>query len=158
KGDFSLSVRDESGNLLLNSALLSLAAGESKAVLLYNNADEQAEALTVVEKDTPQLQAHDVVVANLVPDFEKLQFYFVRQNETISNARYNVKNLEFKKQQTINLPKDYYAISLVQVADNGSTTLLDKTASMMLENGKHYTLLAEKDDTAPSGYKLKLVH
>lgn len=158
KGDFSLSVRDENGGLLLNSALLSLAAGDSKAVLLYNNADDVAEALTVVEKDTPQLQAHDVVVANLVPDFEKLQFYFVRQNETISNARYNVKNLEFKKQQTINLPKDYYAISLVQVADNGSTTLLDKTASMMLESGKHYTLLAEKDDTAPSGYKLKLVH
>lgn len=157
KGDFSLSVRDEDNNLLLNSALLSLAAGESKAVLLYNNADEHAEALTYVEKDTPQLQSHDVVVANLVPDFDKLQFYFVRQNETISNARYNVKNLEFKKQQTINLPKDYYAISLVQVADNGSTTLLDKTATMQLESGKHYTLLAEKDDAAPSGYKLKLV-
>ncbi|HEX5794132.1 MAG TPA: hypothetical protein VFY01_12715 [Rheinheimera sp.] len=158
KGDYSLSVRDASNNLLLNSALLSLAAGDSKAVLLYNNADAEAEALTVQEQDTPQLQAHDVIVANLVPDFAKLQFYFVRQNETISNARYNVKNLEFKKQQTISLPKDYYAISLVQVAENGSTTLLDKTASMMLEPGKHYTLLAEQDDAAPSGYKLKLVH
>ncbi len=157
KGDFSLSVRDADGSLLLNSALLSLAAGDSKVVLLYNNAANHAEALTVLEKDAPQVQAHDVLVANLVPDFDKLQFYFVRQHETISNAKYSIKNLAFKKQQSINLPKDYYAIALVQVAENGSTTLLDKTNSMQLQPGKRYNLLAEKDDAAPSGYKLKLV-
>jgi len=157
QGDYSLSVRTENGDVLLNSALLSLAAGDSKAVLLYNNEAQAAEALTVLERDTPQLQAHDVLVANLVPDFTKLQFYFVRQNETISTAKYSIKNLEFKKQQSINLPKDDYAIALVQVADNGSTTLLDKTPSMMLEPGVHYSLLAEKDDAAPSGYRLKLV-
>ena len=44
KGDFSLSVRDENGGLLLNSALLSLAAGDSKAVLLYADAQQQVEA------------------------------------------------------------------------------------------------------------------
>lgn len=157
KGDFSLSVRDMNGQLLLNSALLSLASGDSKTVLVYNDADNQAEAVSVKESDAPQLQAHDVLVANLVPDFAKLQFYFVRQNETISTAKYSVKNLDFKKQATISLPKDYYAISLVQVAENGSTTLLDKTASMMLEPGVHYTLVAEQDDAAPSGYRLKLV-
>jgi hypothetical protein len=158
KGDYSLSVRDSSGALLLNSALLSLVAGDSKAVLLYNNAAARTEALAVQEKDTPQLRSHDVMVANLVADFTQLQFYFVRQSETISNAKYHIKNLQFKKQQYISLPKDYYAIALVQVAENGSTTLLDKTASIMLEPGKHYTLLAEKDDAAPSGYKIKLVY
>ena len=158
KGDYSLSVRASDGTLLLNSALLSLTAGESKMVLLYNNANGRAEALSVQEKDTPQLQSHDVTVANLVSDFPQLQFYFVRQSETISNAKYAVKNLAFKKQQSLTLPKDYYAIALVQVADNGSTTLLDKTATMMLEAGKRYTVLAEKDDAAPSGYKLKLVY
>ena len=52
----------------------------------------------------------------------------------------------------------YYAISLVHVAENGSTTLLDKTATLQLEPGKRYMLLAEQDDAAPSGYKLTLVH
>ncbi|WP_165907375.1 hypothetical protein [Rheinheimera sp. D18] len=42
--------------------------------------------------------------------------------------------------------------------ENGSTTLLDKTESIMLELGKHYSLLAEKNNAAPSGYQLKLVH
>jgi hypothetical protein len=158
KGDYSLSVRGSDGSLLLNSSLLSLTAGDSKMVLLYNNAAGNAEAVAVQEKDTPQQQSHDVTVANLVADFSQLQFYFVRQSETISNAKYHVKNLAFKKQQNLNLPKDYYAIALVQVAENGATTLLDKTASMMLESGKRYSVLAEKDDTAPSGYKIKLVY
>ena len=158
KGDYSLSVRDGSGNLLLNSALLSLTAGDSKQVLLYNTADTSTEALAVTEKDTPQLTAHDVLVANLVTDFEALSIYFVRQHETISNAKYSVKNLAFKRQQSINLPQDYYAIALVHVAENGSTTLLDKTDSMMLTPERYYSLLAEKDDAAPSGYKLKLVY
>lgn len=158
KGDYSLSARDGDGALLLNSALLSVAAGNSKAVLLYANEQQKVEALSVTEPDKPQAQAHDVVVANLVADFTQLQFYFVRSNETIANARYNVKNLAFKKQQILSLPKDYYAIALVQVAENGSTTLLDKTDSIMLTPGEHYMLLAEQDDAAPSGYKLKLVH
>ncbi|MBZ9610478.1 DUF4397 domain-containing protein [Rheinheimera maricola] len=158
KGDYSLSLRTADDQLLLNSALLSLVAGDSKAVLVYANEQQQVEALSIAEADAPQLKAHDISVANLAADFDKLHFYFVRQNETISNARYSVKNLAFKKQQSLNLPKDYYAISLVHVAENGSTTLLDKTASMMLEPGKHYMLLAEQDDAAPSGYKLKLVH
>lgn len=158
KGDYSLSARDGADALLLNSALLSLAAGESKTVLLYNDVDANTEALSVTEKDSPQLQTHDVSVANLVPDFEKLQVYFVRQNETIANAKHHVKNLEFKKQQYISLARDYYAIALVHVAENGSTTLLDKTDSMMLTPGEHYSLLAEQDAAAPSGYKLKLVH
>ena len=158
KGDYSLSVRDTSNQLLLNSALMSVTAGDSKAVLLYANQQQQVEALSITEPETPQLQAHDVIVANLAADFDKLHFYFVRDNETIATARYNVKNLAFKKQQSINLPKDYYAISLVHVAENGSTTLLDKTATLQLEPGKRYMLLAEQDDAAPSGYKLTLVH
>ena len=158
KGDFSLSVRAEDNSLLLNSALLSLAAGESKAVLLYNNKNGVAEALAVTEKDSPQQKSHDVIVANLVPEYERLQFYFVKQNETIADARYHVKNLEFKKQQTLTLPHDYYAIALVHIAENGATTLLDKTDLMQLTPGKHYMLLAEQDDTAPSGYKLTLAN
>ncbi len=158
KGDFSLSVRDSNNTLLLNSALLSLAAGESKSVLLYSNGNGVTEALAVAEKDSPQQKSHDVIVANLVPDFARLQFYFVRQHETIANARYHVKNLDFKKQQSITLPQDYYAIALVQVAENGSTTLLDKTDLLQLMPGAHYMLLAEQDDAAPSGYTLKLVH
>ena len=158
KGDYSLSVRNGGGNLLLNSALLSVESGDSKQVLLYNTADEVTEALAVTEQESPQLKANDVMVANLATDFDALSIYFVRQNETISNAKYTVKNLAFKRQQSINLPQDYYAIALVHVAENGSTTLLDKTDNLRLESGRYYSLFAEKDTAAPSGYKLKLVH
>lgn len=157
RGDYSLSVKDQSNQLLLNSALLSINAGQSTAVVLYRNATQQAEALTVIEKDLPQQQSHDINVVNLVAEFPKLQFYFVRQNETISSVRYAVRNLDFKKQQSLNLPLDYYAIALVHIADNGSTTLLDKTDLLTLEPGKHYLLLAEQDNNSPSGYKVSLV-
>ncbi|MDX5406775.1 MAG: hypothetical protein LPK11_07010 [Chromatiaceae bacterium] len=46
----------------------------------------------------------------------------------------------------------------MHVAENGSTTLLDKTDSLQLTPGQRYMLLAEQDDAAPSGYKLTLVH
>ena len=156
KGDYSLSVRDTEGQLLLNSALLSAIAGESQLVLLYQNENDVLEALAVKESDKPQIQANDIIVSNLVSDFSRLQFYFIRQDETIATARHHIKNLEFKKQQTLNLPKDYYAIALVHVADNGSTTLLDKTDSMMLQPGERYLLSAQQDNNAPSGYRLHL--
>ncbi|KKO47309.1 hypothetical protein WG68_01320 [Arsukibacterium ikkense] len=156
KGDYSLSIRDSDHQLLLNSALLTATAGESQLVILYQNASNALEALAVKESDKPQLQSNDVIVSNLVADFDKLHYYFIRQDETIATARHNIKNLAFKKQQSLNLPKDYYAIALVHVADNGSTTLLDKTNSMMLQPGQRYLLTAEQDDTAASGYRLKL--
>ncbi len=156
KGDYSLSVRDNTDALLLNSALLSTNAGESQLVMLYQNENNALEALTVKESDKPQLQSNDVIVANLIADFDKLHFYFLRQDETIATARHSVKNLAFKTQQNLNLPKDYFAIALVHVAENGSTTLLDKTDSLMLQAGKRYLLSAEQDDAAPSGYRLNL--
>lgn len=156
KGDYSLSVRDTDGQLLLNSALLTATAGESQLVLLYQTEDNLLQALAIKESDKPQLQANDVIVSNLVADFARLNIYFVLQDETIATARHHVKNLEFKKQQNLNLPKNYYSIALVHVADNGSTTLLDKTDSLMLQPGERYLLSAEKDDSAPSGYRLNL--
>ncbi|WP_019674944.1 DUF4397 domain-containing protein [Arsukibacterium perlucidum] len=156
KGDYSLSVRDSNNTVLLNSALLSADAGESQLVLLYQNEHNILEALAVKESDKPQLQSNDVIVSNLIGNFDKLHFYFIRQDETIATARHSVKNLEFKTQRTLNLPKDYFAIALVHVAENGSTTLLDKTDSLMLQAGKRYLLSAEQDDTAPSGYRLNL--
>ncbi|WP_301003822.1 DUF4397 domain-containing protein [Arsukibacterium sp.] len=156
KGDYSLSVRDTNDQLLLNSALLTAAAGESQLVLLYQNENNQLEALAIKESDKPQIQANDVIVSNLIADFARLNIYFIREDETIATARHNIKNLDFKKQQSLNLPKDYYAIALVHVAENGSTTLLDKTDSMMLQPGERYLLTAEQDDSAPSGYRLNL--
>ncbi|MBV2128280.1 DUF4397 domain-containing protein [Arsukibacterium indicum] len=155
-GDYSLSVRDAADQLLLNSALLTATAGESQLVLLYQNEHNLLEALAIKESDKPQLQTNDVIVSNLVADFSRLSIYFVRQDETIATARHHIKNLEFKKQQSLNLPKGYYAITLVHTAENGSATLLDKTDSLMLQPGERYLLTAEKDDAAPSGYHLNL--
>ena len=158
KGDYSVTVRDNDNQIILNSALLSIAAGDSKALVLYRNANAQAELLTTTEPVTPQLQSHDILVSNLINDSAKIQIYFVRQNETIADAKYHVKNLAFAKQQMITLPKDYYAIALVRLSDNGNATLLDKIDSQMLQSGKNYMLQAEQDDNAPSGYKLTLVN
>ncbi|OEY71045.1 hypothetical protein BI198_10250 [Rheinheimera salexigens] len=157
KGDYSLNISTADNQSLLTGGLLSLAAGDSKAVLLYSNANQQAQIMALAEATKPQLQSHDINVVNLVTDIERLQFYFVRQDETIADARYAVKNLAFEKQQSLVLPKDSYDIALVHIAENGSAILLDRLFSQQLMPSKHYMLLAEQDAAAPSGYKLTLV-
>src|SRR5690606_24136764 len=121
------------------------------------NTKQQAQIMALAEATKPQLQSHDINVVNLVTDVDRLQFYFVRQDETIADARYAVKNLAFEQQQSLVLPKDSYDIALVYIAENGSAILLDRLFSQQLEPSKHYMLLAEPDVAAPSGYKLTLV-
>lgn len=157
KNDYSLSVLNEKNELLLNNVLLTINAGQSKSVLLFRDAEQKVGAVSFTEKNLPQVHEHEINVANLVPDFKNLHFYFVRQNETIESAKFHVKALEFKKYASLVLPKDLYSISLVNVADNGTISLLDKTEMLQLEAGKNYILAAEPSAAAPSGFKITLV-
>ncbi|MFC4654717.1 DUF4397 domain-containing protein [Rheinheimera marina] len=157
KGDYSISVLNEQNQLLLNNVLLTVNSGQTKAVALFKDADNKVGLVNFVERNLPQIHEHEVNVLNLIPDFKNLHFYFVRANETIETARYHVKALEFKKQQAVTLPDDLYSISLVQVADNGTISLLDKTALLEFVDGANYILTAEPSAQAPSGYKINLV-
>lgn len=157
KNDYSIAVLNENNELLLNNVLLTINAGQSKSVLLFRDAEQKVGLVNFTEKNLPQVHEHEINVANLVPDFKNLHFYFVRQNETIESAKFHVKALEFKKYASLVLPKDFYSISLVQVADNGTISLLDKTETLQLEAGKNYILAAEPSAAAPSGYKITLV-
>lgn len=157
KNDYSIAVLNENNQLLLNNVLLTINAGQSKSVLLFRDAEQKVGLVSFTEKNLPQVHEHEINVANLVPDFKNLHFYFVRQNETIESAKFHVKALDFKKYATLVLPKDFYSISLVHVADNGTISLLDKTETLQLEAGKNYILAAEPSTTAPSGFKITLV-
>ncbi|MDX3774132.1 DUF4397 domain-containing protein [Chromatiaceae bacterium AAb-1] len=160
RGDYSLSVRDAdtTNQILLNSALLSITPGQSRALLVFEDVNQQVSLLNIAETELPQVQSHDVAVANLVPEEGTLSVYFVRQNETINTARYHVKNLDPGKQAGITLPKDYYAIALVKGADSSSANLLYKTDLMQLESGKRYVIAAESDPQSASGYHLTLLY
>ncbi|WP_233009516.1 DUF4397 domain-containing protein [Rheinheimera faecalis] len=157
KNDYSIAVLDQNNELLLNNVLLTINAGQSKSVLLFRDAEQKVGLVSFTEKNLPQIHEHEINVANLVPDFKNLHFYFVRQNETIESAKFHVKALDFKKYATLTLPTDFYSISLVQVAENGTISLLDKTDTLQLETGKNYILAAEPSTVAPSGFKITLV-
>ncbi|CAI3801394.1 DUF4397 domain-containing protein [Rheinheimera sp. MM224] len=157
KNDYSIAVLDQNNELLLNNVLLTINAGQSKSVLLFRDAEQKVGLVSFTEKNLPQIHEHEINVANLVPDFKNLHFYFVRQNETIESAKFHVKALDFKKYATLVLPKDFYSISLVHVAENGTISLLDKTDTLQLEAGENYILAAEPSTVAPSGFKITLV-
>ena len=157
KNDYSIAVLNENNQLLLNNVLLTINAGQSKSVLLFRDAEQKVGLVSFTEKNLPQVHEHEINVANLVPDFKNLHFYFVRQNETIESAKFHVKALDFKKYASLVLPKDFYSVSLVHVADNGTISLLDKTEMLQLEAGKNYILAAEPSAAAPSGFKITLV-
>lgn len=157
KNDYSIAVLDQNNQLLLNNVLLTINAGQSKSVMLFRDAEKKVGLVSFTEKNLPQIHEHEINVANLVPDFKNLHFYFVRQNETIESAKFHVKALDFKKYATLVLPKDFYSISLVHVAENGTISLLDKTDTLQLDAGKNYILAAEPSTVAPSGFKITLV-
>jgi hypothetical protein len=80
-GDYRLTAKlaDES----FNNRLVTLNQVESKTVILYQDEDGRLNSILFEESHLPQVFDHQIQVVNLTPDFFDIDFYFVRQAETI---------------------------------------------------------------------------
>ena len=112
-GDYRVTVEStEDGISDLSNKLITLNQGESKAILLYEDEGELG-AVTFVESGLPQAYDKTVNFVNLVTDFDDVDFYLVRNDETIDTAEYEVQNVEFGETNIEVLPSDYYEIIAV---------------------------------------------
>jgi hypothetical protein len=158
-GDYRLSAILGSGSVSpLANRLLTLNQGESKAVVLYANNDNQLKSLAFIESNLPQNYDHEIKVANLVQDFTDIEIYFVRSDETIETAKYKLSSLDYEESRSIVLPQDYYEIVAVYDDGSGNELLLDRTTAINFNEEANYIVTIEKTALTNSGYVLSILH
>ncbi|MDR6983416.1 hypothetical protein J2X32_002050 [Rheinheimera pacifica] len=155
--DYRLSASDEQGVFYLNSALMTLNQGQSKAVVLYQNASANTAAVVVEESNAPQIYDFDINVVNTITSYSALGVYFVPPNETIDTAEYYITSLNSGAQKKINVPDGEYTIYLTYTDSNKNKTLLAESEVQQFVTGSNYLLVAEPDSNRSSGYKLSLL-
>ncbi|WP_340680259.1 DUF4397 domain-containing protein [Paraglaciecola sp.] len=144
-------------NLSIKNHFVSLNQGESKAIVLYQKADNSLSSMSFNESILPQNYQYQVDIVNLVADFVSLELYFVRPDETLDTAKYHVSALNFAKSKSITLPDDRYEI-LALVTSNDNQLLIDRSEQVEFEQGKNHIITVEKDTTSPTGYKIRVLN
>ena len=139
-----------------NNHFITLNQGESKALVLYYNADNVLSSLAFNESTLPQSYQYQIEIVNLIADFSSLEIYFIRANETLDTAKYHVSALNFAKTKRITLPDDNYEI-LVLAESDGNQLLLERSAQIEFEQGKNHIISLEKDATSATGYVIRLL-
>ncbi|MFT2092082.1 DUF4397 domain-containing protein [Paraglaciecola sp. 2405UD69-4] len=156
-GDYRLSASlDES--TAFNNRLITLNQGESKAVVLYRNADEALTAISFEESNLPQVFDHQIQIVNLAPDFFDIDFYFVRKDETIESAEYLVAGLDYEESRSITLPSDFYELIAVFEDNNDTQVLLDRTELLGINEEVNYIITVEKTDDSATGFEISVLN
>ncbi len=156
-GDYRVTVEStEDGISDLSNKLITLNQGESKAILLYEDEGELG-AVTFVESGLPQAYDKTVNFVNLDTDFDDVDFYLVRNDETIDTAEYEVQNVEFGETNIEVLPSDYYEIIAVYEDENDELVLLDRTSLFGFNEEQNYIVTVEPADT-PTGYEINILY
>ena len=154
-GDYRLSaVLGGDASLSFNNRLVTLNQSESNAILLYLDADNNLTSLAFEESTLPQIYDHQIEVSNLSPDFFEVDLYFVRKDETIETAQYQLLGLDYADSRSLTLPSDYY--ELISVYDDNIDTqiLLDRSELIALNVEANYIITIEKTLDSPTGYKI----
>ena len=155
-GDYRVTVTDPTGSTSsINNKLITLNQGESKAILIYDDNGELG-AASFVESGLPQAYDKTINFVNLVSDYGDVDFYLVRNDETIDTAEYDVQNLSFAESAEETLPSDFYEVIAVYEDDNDEQVLLDRTALFGFTEDENYIVTVEPADT-PTGYKINVL-
>lgn len=156
-GDYRVTVSDpSSSSVALTNKLITLNQGESKAILIYS-VDNKLGAATFLESSLPQAYDKTVNFINLVSDYDDVDFYLVRNDETIDTAEYDLQNLEFAESASRVLPSDYYEVIAVYEDDNDEQILLDRTSLFGFTEEKNYIVTVEPANTS-TGYEIKILY
>ncbi|WP_232787814.1 hypothetical protein [Paraglaciecola sp. MB-3u-78] len=140
-----------------NNRLVTLNQGESKAVILYRDAQGTLNSLSFKESNLPQVFDHQIQIVNLTPDFFDIDFYFVRQDETIESAEYLVAGLDYEESRSITLPSDFYELIAVFDDSNDTQVLLDRTELIGINEEVNYIITVEKTDDSDTGFKISIL-
>lgn len=158
-GDYRLSAAIEGDeSTVFNNRLITLNQGESKAVVLYRDADDELTAISFEESNLPQVFDHQIQIVNLAPDYFDIDFYFVRKDETIESAEYLVAGLDYEESRSITLPSDFYELIAVFDDSNDTQVLLDRTELLGINEEVNYIITVEKTDDSATGFEISVLY
>lgn len=170
-GDYSLNITPNDDEIpFTKNHFVSLDANSDKTVFLYLSEEEEEDdgdsdteedislyvnSLPVENSHRISLYDHQINVINFVDDFSLLDIYFVRSNETVSDADYHLKSTRATP-QTITLPNNSYDVSIL-VKENESELLLAFDQLSLSSDSGDLFMVIEEDEQSSSGYKIQFI-
>ncbi|MCC2617258.1 DUF4397 domain-containing protein [Aestuariibacter halophilus] len=157
-GDYRLSAQNADASLSFNNRLVTLNQGQSKAIVLYMDAEQKLSSLSFAESNLPQVYDKEVRAVNLVPDFVDVDLYFVRKDETIESAQFVLSSIDFGESKELSLPSDFYELIAVYDGNEDTQQLLDRTQLLGLNEEQNYIITIEPSTDSPTGYAISLLY
>jgi len=154
-GDYQLSVKDGDQQALQN-VLLTLPQGSSKSIILFSNANQEMNSLEVTESLSSQAKEHDINLVNLANEYDNVDIYFVRDNETIATAKYKATGIGKHKYKNLKVADGHYEIVAIHKQSNDQSLILYRTQKLDLTEAKTYLVTLEPEAHTPSGYQLRI--
>jgi len=165
-GDYSIDLlAPESETSLLKNHLLSLTPNSNKSVFFYLVEKEEDEdgdgedeisvhlsSLVVDNTATASILNHNINIVNFVDDFSSIEFYFVRQNETISSAE-NTLVSPYASSQALYLMNNTYSVYAIAEEDSGELILASFDLTLNEESGDLF-LIMEENPLSATGYSM----
>lgn len=151
-GDYQISASSQDTQVGFDDRLMTLNQGDSKTVVIFEDPTLGLTSLSMEDSQLPQSFEHQISVANLLPDFNDLDVYFVRSDETIDSAAYKMTSLDYADSRSIIIPNDYYSVVVVYEDNLGIESLLYRSELQDFTEDAVYILTIEPD-TLTGGYK-----
>ncbi|GAA6204905.1 hypothetical protein [Thalassotalea sp. SU-HH00458] len=178
-GDYSLSLLASDNDItLVSHHLLSLSENANKTVFFYadeenvdedgdGNVDEDGDgvvdekevtihSLVIDSSDNTSIYGHEITAVNLADneDFNLVNIYFVRSDETIDSAYYN-RSFGYAEHETLYLTNNTYQVYVV-AKENSSNIILDSFELVLDEESTDQFIVIENDLTSGTGYKANM--
>ena len=141
-----------------NNRLVTLNQGESKAIIIYRDDEDNLSSISFQESNLPQVFDHQLQVVNLVPDYFDIDFFFVRKDQTIESADYRLAGLDYKESRSITLPSDFYELIAVYDDNNDTQVLLDRTELLGINQEVNYIITVEQTVDSATGFKISILY
>ena len=179
KGDYGIDITAKGDKEpLLKNHLLTLPENTIKTVFFYlkeedvdddgdGDVDEDDDgkvdevevkinSIVVASKKRESIYDHGITMVNLVDDddFERIEFFFVRSNETIETANYN-KLVDYEDAKSIILVNNTYQVYAIATFD-GSSTILNSTELTLDEDSNELFMIIQNEPESPTGYSLMI--
>ena len=87
-----------------------------------------------------------------------IDFYFIRQDETIESPKYQAAGLDYKRSRSFTLPRDFYKLIAVYDASNDTQILADRTELLGINEEANYIITVEKTEDSDTGSKISILY
>lgn len=146
-------------NYGFDNRLLTLNQGVSKTLLVFENDAQELTSIEVEDSALPQSFEHEVNVANILAEYNDVDVYFVRQDETVESAEYKLTNVSYGDVRTITLPNAFYSIVAVYEDALGVSSLLYRSEleDFTDDDVVVVAIEAEAESTSGTGYRASIL-